>query len=114
MLVVDVYEPAKGLPKIPTANSAQVKNKRARITPQAISLLCTDLNFLSATSMARPVISNKAPIIIKSLASQSTSLVNCIAIKGIIRIPTITATIINGLVFFIMIDFGYYFIFKVL
>ena len=85
--------PANGVPKIPTASSAQIRKKAIRIIAQIISRLFRLFTFLNTNSHIRPVPSNSRPIMIKSNGDQFTSFVNCIVINGISKRNAAASTI---------------------
>lgn len=60
---------------------------------------------LRITSHANPVPQRSVAAIIKSDASQFTSLVNCIAIAGINSKTAITIVMITALLFFMMFQY---------
>jgi hypothetical protein len=103
VIIVDQL-PAKGVPKIPTASSAQIRKKASRIAAQIRNRRPRFFTLLKTSSQPRPVVNNKTPMIIKSDNDQSTSLVNCIAINGMDnRIATVKKIAIS-LLYFIGID----------
>ena len=79
------YEPAKGIPNMPTANSAQTKTKTAKIIKQAIILDFKVFTFRKTISKIIAVSKSKIPPIKKSEFVQLTSFENCIPISGIIN-----------------------------
>jgi len=83
------HDPANGVPNSPTASSAQIRKASSRTTPKSKILKWKGFIFLSANSIRKPVPDKSTPIRVKSLISQFTSTVNCMAIKGISsKIPT--------------------------
>ncbi len=97
------YDPAKGDPKIPTASSAQIRNNTNNIAPQMIILFFMVFTFLRTSSQANAVVNNRNPITVKSKISQSTSLVNCMAMSGISNSTSTEASRMNNLVFFMIV-----------
>ena len=75
--------PPKGVPKIPTASSAQTRKSAIKI------LIIMEIRYsdffiiLSASSIAIPEVRRRISAMPKSDSVQFTSSVNCIAIKGI-------------------------------
>lgn len=105
LLILQSYDPAKGDPNIPTASSAQTRKKANKTAPQIIILYSILFTFLNTSSHNKPVPNNKIPIMVKSAIPQSTSFVNCMAMKGISnRNPTDERMMIN-LLFFIVVLF---------
>lgn len=95
-----IHDPAKGVPKIPTANSAQTSIKAIKTIELKIIRICKLFTFRITNSIESPVASNKIPITRKSTASHFTSLVNCIAINGRLKSArTITKIITRDLDF---------------
>lgn len=82
---------------MPTASSAQTKKRISRIIKVKANFSCVDFIFLVTISMQTPVINSSEPIIIKSVTSQFTSLVNCIATNGIDNSPIRIPKIMNNL-----------------
>ena len=99
-----IYCPLNGVPKIPTASSAQIRSRSTRRAKQIAIRYLILFIFLIASSHIRPVPSNRAPAIIKSNKDQFTSSVNCIAINGISNIITDVSTMIISLLFCIIIN----------
>jgi len=99
------YEPANGVPRIPTANSAHTKRKRISIPPQIRILFLIVFTFLKTSSHNNPVPNSKTPIIAKSRIFQSTSDVSCIAIKGIDNSVAAVDRIMVNLLFAIVFVF---------
>ena len=100
-VVIDYQEPANGVPNIPTASSAQTRNKAKRTIPQISILFVKLFTRLNTSSHINPVTSNKIPIIIKSAIFQFTSFVNCIATNGMSRRINTDDRIEINLLFFI-------------
>ena len=75
--------PARGVPKIPTANSIQTKTSTTKTAIAATILYLVCLIFLARKSIKSPVANNNAPAITKSEVLQFTSSVNCIAMMGV-------------------------------
>lgn len=102
------YEPAKGVPNMPTASSAQIRKNINRTTPQTIILFLILFTFLNTSSHKRPDPNSRIPIITKSKSFQFTSDVNCIAKNGMVsRIVAAVKIIVNRLfsiVFVLMND----------
>lgn len=96
----DSYEPVNAVPNIPTASSAQTSKKASKITPQIRTLCLTRCTFLITSSQSKPVPNNRTPMIIKSLASQFTSVVNCIAMNGMSNRIAATVRMMISLLFF--------------
>lgn len=103
-VVIDCQEPAKGVPNIPTASSAQTKNKANKITPQIIILFVKLFIRLNTSSHSNPVTSSKIPIIKKSAILQLISFVNCIATNGVNKRISADNRIAINLLFFIGIN----------
>lgn len=97
------YDPANIVPKIPTANSIQIKINTIIIETQTITLFRVIFNFLNVYSQINAVQSSKIPATAKSKIVQLTSFVNCIAIKGISNIIKIEIKIIISLFFCIIV-----------
>ncbi len=81
--------PEKGVPKIPTPSSAQIKRK-VKMT-NAIQMILKRRVFLPISSSTIPKENNKTPITRKSKTPQSTSLVKNIAVSGIVSKMTVIA-----------------------
>ena len=77
-----VYDPANGVPKMPTASSAQIRRNIIRIAPISAIRYPVLFTLLKINSHMSPVPSSKIPITIKSSGDHFTSSVNCIAING--------------------------------
>ena len=88
---------------MPTASSAQMKSRTARITIKAAIRYLGLFIFLIASSHSTPVPSNKTPAMTKSNSVHFTSSVNCIAINGISKSIAVMELIIKILLFFIII-----------
>lgn len=73
-----------------------------KIAPQIIILLLIPFTFLITSSHNKPVPSSRTPIIAKSRIFQSTSFVNCIAIKGTSKSITTAERMMISLLFFIV------------
>ncbi|MNR09982.1 hypothetical protein D3C85_1262080 [compost metagenome] len=86
------------MPKIPTANSAHMRNKASRMMSKITVLNVPVFKFLITSSMARPVLNKRVPATMKSVKSHFTSLVNCMAISGMLKINATTPRIIAILV----------------
>lgn len=95
--------PAKGMPKIPTASSAQISRNTKRIAPHKTSRYFSFFTFLNTSSIISPVPSNKIPIIRKSKSDQSTWSVNCIATKGMNNKNAMEKRMIPNLFFCVII-----------
>lgn len=64
------YEPAKGEPKIPTANSAQTSNNINKIIPQMTTLFLKLFTLLKTNSQDKPVHNSRSPATRKSKGFQ--------------------------------------------
>lgn len=96
-----IYEPAKGVPNMPTANSAQMRKNINNTIPQMSSRHLVLFTFFKTISHNSTIPNNNAAILMKSVMFQFTSCVNCIAINGIVNNrPAIANRNIN-LLFFI-------------
>lgn len=83
---------AQGVPKMPTASSAQTRRNAARIAHEVNR--CTGLvRLLQAPLSARPLPNRRVLIMTKSAKPQTNSSVNCIAINGISKISPATTAI---------------------
>src|SRR5690606_24851713 len=88
--------PAKGDPKIPTPSSAQTR--RNTMIPIRIKTVRREpLVVRSTKSTAKPVIANRRPATKKSARFQSTSLENCIKIRGMDKINPTRPRMIDAL-----------------
>lgn len=100
-----VYDPASGVPKIPTANSTQMSRRTAKITAQRTIRWLGFCTFLMTSSHSKPDPSNRIPATIKSIKVQLTPVLNCIATNGISnRNATVNKIPIN-LLFFMIFNF---------
>ncbi len=97
------YDPAKGVPKMPTASSAQTRKSANRISPQMATRYSIFFTFLNTSSHRRPLPSSSPPITTKSDRDQFTSFVNCIDINGINNRSTTVSTMPINLLFCIII-----------
>lgn len=103
-MVFTVYDPANGVPKMPTASSTQMRRSTAKITAQ-MAIRCSILvTFLITNSHRRPVPRSRTPATTKSARVQFTSFVNCIAINGMSNRSATVSTIPISLLFFIVIN----------
>ena len=102
-----VYCPLSGVPKMPTASSAQMSTSIIRRAKQMAIRSLILFTFLITSSHIRPVPSSRTPATIKSNRVQLTSSVNNIAINGmsnrnatrsIMMISLLFCTIINILI----------------
>ncbi len=100
-----IYCPLKGVPKIPTANSAQTNTSKARSANQTAFRSEVVRIFRNASSAKKPIPSSKMPATRKSDKAQFTSSLNCIAMKGISSRTATLSTMIKGLLFFIVTGF---------
>ncbi|MFT4682003.1 MAG: hypothetical protein ACI9YU_001856 [Flavobacteriales bacterium] len=89
--------PAKGVPKMPTANSAQIRTRVIRKATPAIIRKLFFLMVLKVNSSSVPVPKRRAAAIMKSIVAQFTLPVNCMAIRGISKIPAPTMPMMSGL-----------------
>lgn len=64
------YEPANGVPKIPTASSAQTARKAAASAIIMRIFFAGSVNFLAAESTAIPALKRRMPMTIKSFSFQ--------------------------------------------
>lgn len=102
-MVFTFYDPANGVPNMPTESSAQMRNSTTRRTPQITIRNSILFTFLITSSHISPVPSSSAAMTIKSERVHFTSFVNCIAINGIsIRSATVS-TIPKIFLFFTII-----------
>jgi hypothetical protein len=99
------YEPANGVPNIPTASSAQMRKNTNKTAPQIKILLSMLLTILNTSSHNKPVPNSRTPIIAKSVMFQSTSVVNCMAMYGIDNSIAAVVKISINLLFFIVFLF---------
>jgi len=94
--VFSIYCPLNGVPKMPTASSAQMRKRTTRRAIQIVIRYLILFIFLNAISHIRPVPKSRTPATTKSNRFQSTSSVNCIAINGMSkRIAEVSRMIIN-------------------
>ena len=99
-----IYFPLNGVPKIPTASSAQMKNRITRRVTHTVILSLLLFTFLITSSIIIPVPDNNTPATIKSNNVQLTSSVNCIAINGMSKRIAVISTMIRSLFFCIMVN----------
>jgi len=102
--VFSIYCPLSGVPKIPTASSAQMRRRATRRATQIAIRYLILFIFLIASSHIRPVPSSRAPATIKSNRVQFTSSVNCIAINGMSNRIAEVSTMMISLLFCIIIN----------
>lgn len=76
---------------MPTASSAQIYRATSKKLMPITILSEVDLDFLVNMTNRLAMASIKPPIIRKSNSFQSTSEVNCMAMRGIAKIATVTA-----------------------
>jgi hypothetical protein len=98
---IAIYDPAKGVPKIPTASSAQIRNANSKTVPPIMNLNFKFLTFLRMSSINIPVPNKRTPIIEKSRRLQLTSSVNCMAIRGTDRSSDANTRRISNLLFIV-------------
>lgn len=88
---------------MPTESSAQTNNKSRTISMTSGIRYAALLIFLATNTILNPVPKSKIPATRKSAIDQFTSLVNCIAIRGInssnIVIPKMRYIIFTGITF---------------
>lgn len=97
------YFPAKGVPKIPTASSAQIRRKIIKRTRDKIVLFFGSFTFLEIKSYVKTATSKSTAATMKSAIFQLTSSVNCMAISGISnKTATVVIKIISRLLFMIL------------
>jgi len=101
---VSVYCPLSGVPKMPTASSAQMRRSTNRSATQAAIRYLILFIFLIKISHVRPVPSSSAPAMTKSNRVQFTSSVNCIAINGMSNRIADVSTMMISLLFCIIIN----------
>jgi hypothetical protein len=99
-----VYDPLMGVPKIPTASSAQISIKTIKIVKQIAIRYLIFFVFLITSSHITPVPSRSAPATTKSSRVHFTSSVNCIAISGMSNRIAEMSTIRGSLLFCIIIN----------
>jgi hypothetical protein len=99
LYIEQLYEPAKGVPRRPTASSAHMIKNASKTAPQMAILYFMFFTFLKTNSHARPVTVNKILIITKSPADQSNP-----ATSGISNSNATAAKMMNNLLFFIIIN----------
>ncbi len=99
-----VYCPLNGVPKIPTASSAQMRRRTNRRATQIAMRYLILFIFLIASLHIRPVPSSRDPATTKSNRVQFTSSVNCIAINGISNRIADVSTMMISLLFCIIIN----------
>ncbi len=85
------YDPASGqVSTIPTARCIQMRRSVTKSAIMAATRWLVLFIFLPASTIKSPVPIRSVPMTMKSNSFQSTSLVNCIATKGIIKMPVVT------------------------
>ncbi len=104
-LLSTFYCPLRGVPKMPTASSAQIRKRATRRAVQTAIRYLILVIFLITNSHIRPVPSSSAPAIIKSNRVQFTSFVNCIVINGMSNRTADMSTMMISLLLFCIIIF---------
>jgi len=99
-----LYCPLSGVPKMPTASSAQTSSRTIRRDTQTAIRYLILVILLITNSHIRPVPSNITPATTKSNRVQFTSSVNCIAINGMSNRIAEVSTIKISLLFCIIIN----------
>ena len=79
---------------MPTASSAQVRNSSNKMTTKSMVLDKPVFTYLITSSIASPVPRSNIAAITKSESVQFTSFVNCMAIKGMLKIKAVAISII--------------------
>src|SRR5690554_6385222 len=102
-ILIHVYFPATGVPKMPTANSSQVIISKTKTITKNRILVCFLFTFLIIGSIKHPAPYNRIPAIKKSEASHVTSVENCMAMNGIKSITVGRAKIPTNLLFCVVI-----------
>lgn len=104
LILCAIQLPAKGLPKIPTANSPHTSTKSSRMISKKMNLDFLLFTNLKTSSNALATRNKSIKAITKSDKVQLTSFVNCMAIKGINRKIGIARIMLKNRLFFIIVS----------
>ena len=88
---------------MPTASSAQMRKSVAKMATHRAIRYSIFFTFLNTSSLTRPVLSSRMLITRKSKGDQFTSLVNCIARKGMSNKSGTERRMMMSLLFWVII-----------